>query len=861
MKITDLIGSIDRDDISIHIPDNEIADKEFENGVLLISHELSATGAPLQLYELALALLDMGYQPFVYSLFDGELTYDYSNIGIVTICGSGPAFDKEWIRKLAGFFDMVFVNTLLLVQIIRILAPTSKRLFWWIHENSYLFDQRNCRMIPTVPSLTILAASGKARDHIRRYMDFEPPVMNVYTRDMGGAESEREAKAVFLWAGSIDFNKAPQVLLEAILNLDPSTMEKSEFYIFGKKTGENEYVKLIEGFAEKFPNVHFMDAVSHDELMQVIDLADAVVVSSIEETTSMIAVESFMKGKTLICSDGCGAVQDAEDGTECLIFHTKDAAALAGKLKWVVYNREEAYKIGRVGRRVYERNYSQEIFERNIEKILRDTSVINGNMNLCSGCGACVLSCPVHALTMKESDRGFLYPEVDAVTCIGCGKCRKVCPINEPDGIYVRETELQVYAFKLNDRKKRMQSQSGGAFTALAEAVLKNQGIVYGVTLSETFEAAYSEIDDIEELDKLKGSKYVQAKTGDIFEKVKARLEEGKEVLFAGTSCHVAGLLRYLNGSDTTKLYTCDLVCHGVPSPAIFRGYIDHKSAGCGDITDYKFRDKDVMGWHAHIESWKNQNDIKTVSSEYTDIFYTHDAFRECCYLCRYASFDKPADITIGDFWGIENVFPELDDNTGISLVITRSGKGEGLLKAAGTDAHVIKVSKDDCIQPNLIAPTVRPDAADAFWDDFKNKPYKYLLQSYAGSRINRKFNPEIANYIEDDEAIERAKDYIERHGMIISGICGDIKFIRRFLTRIRDKVKNTPVIINVFDEKREILNTEVVSIEDYVLKHAGGKVVIMDEMHCGSYITELVDRGISVTDILPVSFMLDEEV
>ena len=860
MKVIDCIELIDREDISIRIPDEYPIENEQDNGLLLLSHSLSRTGAPLQLYELTKVLLNLGYTPYIYSPFEGDLIEDYSEMGVITICGVGPVFDEKWLELLAGVFDTIFVNTLDLVQSIRILAPITKRLFWWIHENSYLFNANKCNSIPSVPSLRVLAASDKAKEHVKRFIGIESTVINVCTCDLGAVEPESKDKAVFLWAGSVDFNKAPQVFLEAILKLSPYERSLSEFYIFGKKNTGNEYVELIENFAIRFDNIHFMDAVTHEELMQVIDIVDAVVVSSIEETTSMIAVESLMKERVVICSDGCGVAGYLKDTVNGLIFPSGNSSALADKIRLVIEDRNMAYVIGKAGRTVYEQNYSYDIFEKNIEKLLHDTHIINENMNGCSGCGSCVLSCPVKAITMKSNEKGFLYPDIEKDKCVSCGKCRSVCPVNRLEIDKEDVDECEVYAFRINDRNKRMQSQSGGAFSAFAEQILKEDGIVYGVGLAESFDAVYIELDDLQDLYKIKGSKYIQANAGDVFSKVKCRLDEGRKVLFSGTSCYVDGLLRFLGNVNTENLYTCDLVCHGVPSPQLFRDYIDYQKRNRGMIRNYNFRNKSIRGWHSHLETWECDDKV-SISSDYTDVFYTNNAHRECCYSCRYASLIKPADITIGDFWGIENVRPEMDDNLGVSLVITRNKKGRDLLDTVKDAAEVKGVEKEDCLQPNLVAPTARPGETDLFWEEYKYKPIRYILQSYSGNRDNRRFNNEMNSYLNDERRIAAASEYLDRNNINVTGICGDIWDIRLFMNKMKDDIKTDMVVVNVFGDTREWLNVSSVTVDEYKLKHNNGKIIIMDETHCESYITKLVNSGISPLNILPVSYILDEEV
>ena len=217
MNILDYITKIDRDDISIHLPPEFLRyNTECLNAILLISHELTRTGAPIQLLMLAKTLSVLGYQPFVYSLSGGDLIEEFIKIGIPVICGFGPAQSVEWINELVRDFNCIFINTLQLSEYVRYLSISKKHIFWWIHESSFMFSESDCIGIPKSKTLKILAAGEKCSDSIRKYLNIEPTVLNICVEDQGISSKEPSKKTVFLWAGTLDLNKAPDILLKAI---------------------------------------------------------------------------------------------------------------------------------------------------------------------------------------------------------------------------------------------------------------------------------------------------------------------------------------------------------------------------------------------------------------------------------------------------------------------------------------------------------------------------------------------------------------------------------------------------------------------------------------------------------------------
>ncbi len=309
----------------------------------------------------------------------------------------------------------------------------------------------------------------------------------------------------------------------------------------------------------------------------------------------------------------------------------------------------------------------------NMKTVLED-------MNKCQGCRACELVCPVRCIRIIRDEEGFQYPQIDAEQCLECGLCSEICKSS-------RETQGQnqkVYAMYNNDESIRKASSSGGIFYLLAKWVIEQEGIVSGVEFDEKLYAKHTLIDRIEDIPKLMGSKYVQSDTEDIYASVKKVLMTNKWVLFTGTPCQIRGLYRYLQ-KDYSNLITCAIVCHGVPSPDIWKRYIKMKEGICGQaIRIVDFRNKQYEGWKNFHVNYKYE-DI-TEENRYQDDVYFRGFLenlylRPSCYTCEGDWKMCEADLIIGDLWGVENICPEVNGYNGISLVITNSSKGENLVK------------------------------------------------------------------------------------------------------------------------------------------------------------------------------------
>lgn len=314
----------------------------------------------------------------------------------------------------------------------------------------------------------------------------------------------------------------------------------------------------------------------------------------------------------------------------------------------------------------------------------------------CYGCWACQNICPVGAIAMVENSEGFLYPIVDQGRCAVCGSCERVCPALHSPHALVRSAEPATWAAWSRDLEERKNSSSGGIFPVLARHTLLSGGVVFGAGFDHDWELKHLAIMQIEELHRLQGSKYLQSQIGDVYQKAKACLGEKRPVLFSGTPCQIAGLYGYLGPVEYHGLITCEIICHGVPSPKLFRKYRNEvQQALDAPIEKINFRDKQ-LGWRKCslcFESSKKQRYAESFRrNDFMRLFLSNICLRKCCSSCSYARLPRVADITLGDYWNIADAHPELpDDDLGVSVVVCNSNTGDYWLEKIISDIFLVK--------------------------------------------------------------------------------------------------------------------------------------------------------------------------
>ncbi len=325
----------------------------------------------------------------------------------------------------------------------------------------------------------------------------------------------------------------------------------------------------------------------------------------------------------------------------------------------------------------------------------------------CSGCGACMNICPVGCISMKYDEEGFLYPYIDQSMCVDCGMCKKTCPVNND---YIANPKGVAYACINKDDKIRSLSSSGGVFTALAERVIEQNGTVFGAAFDDDFEVVHTYINDASQLFRQRGSKYVQSRIGSTYKEAKEFLDDGKLVLFSGTPCQIAGLKAYL-GKNYENLITVDLICHGVPSPKVWKKYLRYQenmhSLKLLPKSIINFRDK-CTGWYKFslsIEFDEKVSYSKDLSQDlFMKAFLNNICLRPSCYNCHSKSICRQSDITLADFWGVKQQLPDMFDNKGTSLVLINSEVGRKLFEDIQKKLIVAETDYDVAIERNTAA-------------------------------------------------------------------------------------------------------------------------------------------------------------
>jgi len=360
------------------------------------------------------------------------------------------------------------------------------------------------------------------------------------------------------------------------------------------------------------------------------------------------------------------------------------------------------------------------------------------NVQNCTGCAACLNICPHDAIVMKGNSEGFDYPLVQKELCTDCDLCRKTCPVLSKDHLPKFRAIPDVFAAWHRNQEIRLQSSSGGVFSAFASSILEQGGVVFGAVFDKDFSVYHKSIDSEENVDELRRSKYIQSRVGNSFREVKHHLEGGSLVLFVGTPCQTAGLLSYLK-KPFYNLFTCALVCTGAPSPKVFRQYLKYiEQTYNSSVASYSFRDKregwackEAIRFNNGKEVFGRENNSALPSFYYA---FSHKALlsRKSCYVCPFKGLPGYADIILGDFWSIRNQEPNLDDDKGTSMVLVNSDKGQKLLNISEKYLS-LKSCPFRYIQFNstLMRSARCPKKRAKLFTDIDHVPFEQLYQKY----------------------------------------------------------------------------------------------------------------------------------
>lgn len=376
------------------------------------------------------------------------------------------------------------------------------------------------------------------------------------------------------------------------------------------------------------------------------------------------------------------------------------------------------------------------------------------NKEDCMGCNACVLVCPTQCIAMETDNEGFWYPHVDLDNCIDCSLCEKVCPIITKKEILKQYEHPRVFAAYNKDNHVRVDSTSGGLFSALAEKVFDEKGYVGGAVYNKDHSVSHIVTSDRERLDEIRSSKYLQSHTEKTYKEIKELLKTGEKVLYCAAPCQISGLYNFLN-KEHENLITCDFVCRGVNSPLVFQKYMQmledkYKSKA----TKIKFKNK-TYGWHRFSTRVDFENGKKYIKDRYNDLFMVGylqagNFTRPACYECQFKGLPLKADITLADFWGIEKIDPSMDQDKGTSLVFINTDKGMRIFDSL--DSIIKKeFTVEDAIKGNgAINSSLSKNRTinrEEFFEDINKLPFEEVAKKYFPrntfiSKIKKRIRP-----------------------------------------------------------------------------------------------------------------------
>ena len=324
----------------------------------------------------------------------------------------------------------------------------------------------------------------------------------------------------------------------------------------------------------------------------------------------------------------------------------------------------------------------------------------------CSGCFLCEILCPKQCISKMKNNNGFFTPVVSEARCVECGLCLNVCPCTQKTG----NKPIKIFGARNKNSEVLKKSTSGGAFTAVSDWVVSNNGIVFGAVFNDDFDVVHTYATNFEQRDKMRGAKYVKSDITEVYSRLEKFLSKGLNVLFCGTPCQVAAIKSFcvFKKLPVEKLVTIDLICHGTPSPVIFADYLKILQKKFGKLVSYTFRDK-TIGWHgqnvtAVFENGKRMS--KGFVKHFSTLYFRSYITMESCQSCKYASMIRNGDLTLGDFWGVEKYYKAFSDEKGVSLVMVNTDKGMDIFNKAKSNLEYWSTDENKCMQMNLMMPS-----------------------------------------------------------------------------------------------------------------------------------------------------------
>lgn len=370
----------------------------------------------------------------------------------------------------------------------------------------------------------------------------------------------------------------------------------------------------------------------------------------------------------------------------------------------------------------------------------------------CCGCTACVSICPQHCITMLEDGEGFLYPSIDKNACISCNACNKVCPVLKAKKRQHTSFSPETFAFAaaINDEDVLIKSSSGGLFSAISTLIIKNKGVVYGAAWLND-EVHHVGIETIDDLAKLRGSKYVQSSIDDSFLKVRDYLREGRKVLFSGTPCQIAGLRAFLR-KDYDNLFTIEVACHGAPSPKVLRKYVQLLKDQYGPNVKIDFRSK-PEGWQHYKVTAYTGSKHHFYEGQKENLFmkgFLRELYsRPICHECPFKAGVSGADITLADFWGIQDTLASFPSYNGASLVLAHSNKSKDVLKMLkGVTVEQVDLTKALSYNAALIHSEQPHPEREYFFRNLDKESLTTLTNNCLNIRLVTRLRLRIQSYI-----------------------------------------------------------------------------------------------------------------